>query len=413
MPYGTGKQNVNIGTNPNDGTGDSLRAGADKVNDNFLEVYGAMGNGTNLLINTSGAQTGQVLRWNGTDFIPQDFSNLTSTLNTNNYNIVSTGGNNINLVPDGTGDVQVTYGGQTSTFDGSTGQLQLSSSIAYKNEYATVGAAPTLASTKGYFFTVNGDQNPKVHLGAGGGLGDITADIVTNYSSIDKLVDVDITTTAPTANQVLKWDAVNNKFVPGDDAAGAATQNIFQTIGGDSGSTTADSSADTLTIAGGTNCTTAVSGDTLTVNVDGSFEFAELTDVNFTAIARGDSITYDPQGNGATDAWVNQPSPTLWYIISVGLNNNSYLIEGPGQAQTDDPTLHLYRGFTYIFVNNAGTNHPFRFQSTTGLSGSQWTLGVSGSQTGTQVFTVPHSAPNTLYYQCTIHTNMAGVLQIK
>ncbi|ADO97706.1 baseplate wedge tail fiber protein connector [Synechococcus phage S-ShM2] len=132
MPYGTGKQNVNIGTNPNDGTGDSLRAGADKVNDNFLEVYGAMGNGTNLLINTSGAQTGQVLRWNGTDFIPQDFSNLTSTLNTNNYNIVSTGGNNINLVPDGTGDVQITYGGQTSTFDGSTGQLQLSSTIAYK-----------------------------------------------------------------------------------------------------------------------------------------------------------------------------------------------------------------------------------------------------------------------------------------
>ncbi|MEK9894289.1 MAG: hypothetical protein VW454_04955, partial [Pelagibacteraceae bacterium] len=60
-----------------------------------------------------------------------------------------------------------------------------------------------------------------------------------------------------------------------------------------------------------------------------------------------------------------------------------------------------------------GTNHPFRFQSTTGLSGSQWTLGISGSQTGTQIFTVPHSAPNTLYYQCTIHANMAGTLQIK
>ena len=57
MPYGTGKQNVNIGTNPNDGTGDSLRAGADKINDNTDEVYGALGNGSQLLVNVSGAAT--------------------------------------------------------------------------------------------------------------------------------------------------------------------------------------------------------------------------------------------------------------------------------------------------------------------------------------------------------------------
>ena len=411
MPYGTGKQLVSIGTQANDGTGDSLRAGADKLNDNFTEVYSALGNGSQLVVNTSGAATGHVLRWNGSDFVPQHFSNLTSTLNTNNFNIISTGGNSINLVPDGVGDVSLSYGGQTAVFDGTTGQAQFSSSISYKNEYSTVGAAPSLASNKGYFFTVNGDRKPKVHLSAGGGTGDITADLITNYSSIDELTDVDITTNAPTLNQVLKWDGT--KFIPGDDAAGAATQNLWSTIAADTGSTTTDSPTDTLTVAGGTNVTTAISGDTLTVNVDGNFELSELTDVNFTSVSRGDTLTYDPQGNGATAAWVNQPSPTIWYIISVGLNNNSYLIEGPGQAQADDPTLHLYRGFTYIFVNNAGSNHPFRFQSTQGLSGAQWTLGVSGSQTATQIFTVPHSAPNTLYYQCTIHTNMAGTLLIK
>lgn len=33
------QQTVNIGTLPNDNTGDTLRAGMDKVNDNFTELY--------------------------------------------------------------------------------------------------------------------------------------------------------------------------------------------------------------------------------------------------------------------------------------------------------------------------------------------------------------------------------------
>lgn len=33
------KQVINIGTTDNDGTGDSLRAGGDKINDNFDELY--------------------------------------------------------------------------------------------------------------------------------------------------------------------------------------------------------------------------------------------------------------------------------------------------------------------------------------------------------------------------------------
>lgn len=42
------KQTVNIGTVANDGTGDSVRAGGDKINDNFTEVYTALGDGNNL-----------------------------------------------------------------------------------------------------------------------------------------------------------------------------------------------------------------------------------------------------------------------------------------------------------------------------------------------------------------------------
>jgi len=42
-------QGISTGTIPNDGTGDSLLAGAIKVNENFLEVYNALGDGTSLL----------------------------------------------------------------------------------------------------------------------------------------------------------------------------------------------------------------------------------------------------------------------------------------------------------------------------------------------------------------------------
>ena len=46
------KQSIGLGTTPNDGTGDNLRVGGDKVNDNFNEIYSALGNGTDLQITT-------------------------------------------------------------------------------------------------------------------------------------------------------------------------------------------------------------------------------------------------------------------------------------------------------------------------------------------------------------------------
>ena len=42
------KSTINIGTAANDGTGDSLRSGATKVNGNTDEIYNAIGNGTDL-----------------------------------------------------------------------------------------------------------------------------------------------------------------------------------------------------------------------------------------------------------------------------------------------------------------------------------------------------------------------------
>jgi plastocyanin len=103
------------------------------------------------------------------------------------------------------------------------------------------------------------------------------------------------------------------------------------------------------------------------------------------------------------------PGNITWIITESG--SSDYVFSGPGiqSGNTNDPVLYLYKGTTYKFINNA-TAHPFAFRVSNG--GADYTNGVSGSQTGTQTFTVPMNAPSTLYYQCTIHSGMGNVINI-
>ena len=100
---------------------------------------------------------------------------------------------------------------------------------------------------------------------------------------------------------------------------------------------------------------------------------------------------------------------TRYYITANG--STDYRFAGPGMPNTvANPTLYLMRGFTYIFENSTGSSHPFRIQftgTTTGVG-----TYVSGSQQGIQVFTVPHDAPASYQYQCTIHSGMLGTFTI-
>ena len=78
------RQSINFGTNPNDGTGDTLRVAMDKVNDNFIELYGESSAATNLVFG----------------------ANAISVSNTNG---------NLALDVNGTGTVQVSQGLQVNT----------------------------------------------------------------------------------------------------------------------------------------------------------------------------------------------------------------------------------------------------------------------------------------------------------
>lgn len=94
--------------------------------------------------------------------------------------------------------------------------------------------------------------------------------------------------------------------------------------------------------------------------------------------------------------------------------SSAYLFNGPGlSASSSNPTLYFHRGHTYKFVNNMGA-HPFQFQTTAGLGGTAYTGGITGSpvSNGTLTWEVRHDTPSVLYYQCTAHASMQGVVYI-
>ena len=102
---------------------------------------------------------------------------------------------------------------------------------------------------------------------------------------------------------------------------------------------------------------------------------------------------------------------TRYYITANG--SSSYSLAGPGQRNSvGNPTMYLMRGFTYMFENSTGGSHPFRIQytgTTTGVG-----TYVSGQQSGVQIFTIPHDAPASYEYQCTVpsHAGMKGTFVI-
>jgi hypothetical protein len=80
-----------------------------------------------------------------------------------------------------------------------------------------------------------------------------------------------------------------------------------------------------------------------------------------------------------------------------------------------DPSLTLYRGQTYTF-DVLANGHPFHIQTQSApySQGSLYTTGVTnpGQENGTITFTVPLSAPATLYYVCQYHPAMSGTINV-
>ena len=105
-----------------------------------------------------------------------------------------------------------------------------------------------------------------------------------------------------------------------------------------------------------------------------------------------------------------RPAEATFNVVSNGAS--AYTFTGDGfTSGRDNPTLYLQRGLTYKFSVSA-SGHPFQIRLSDG--GSAYNTGVTnnGVQSGNLIFTPDMNAPNTLVYQCTVHSGMVGDIVI-
>ena len=219
---------------------------------------------------------------------------------------------------------------------------------------------------------------------------DVDADGTIQLAPYGTLEKIGIGITNPTSKLHIVGDTLVTGVVTATEFVGPATQVIV-----------ADESSDTTCFPVFTTAATGNQAPKTGANLAFNSSTGQLTATKFSG--DGSLLTNLPSDTPAdTDVQVT-------YDIS---NNgqSAYRFTGPGYSGADDnPDLYLVRGQRYRFINATG-GHPFQIQSDT--SGTAYTDGVSGSQTGTQDFNVQHNAPERLYYQCTSHPAMIGNIYI-
>ena len=205
------RQNINIGSSANDGTGDPLRTAFDKINDNFVELYGS----------------------------DNDINTLDANLDVNNFAITTgvTNGN-ITITPNGTGNIDlgsITINGSQISSNDST-QITLADNIQTTGTVNVTGAT-TLGSTLAVGTSLSLATGATVTGIDNGALGS-SATLLATQGAIKTYVDAQVT-----------------------------AQDLDFTCD-DSTTLSIDLDSESLQFSGGTGITTAGTGNTVTVAID-------------------------------------------------------------------------------------------------------------------------------------------------
>lgn len=443
------KSLINTGTAADAGDGDNLRAGAAKINSNINEIYTALGDGTELksLVNSSleidvpplsgivnkisllADTTATLNAINPADyqgtliFVNQTGSLYLAHGNVWNKVLLDTSGGNIvnytspltdvayggdlgdlndvdtQSVTPFTGAVlkydgfkwspatDVTTGGaglDADTLDGQDGSYYLNwNNFANKPTVpsqltdlgivdGTFGQVLTTDGNGAFTFTsVSAGSSQNVFETVSGDSGTTTANATDDTLTIAGGTNI--------ATQVV-GDTVTISYV-GDPNSGEANQNAFTFVQGDSGIAEADTTTDTLTIEGGTDITTSVSGDTVTISYSGAAPtFATLDDTNISTPVDGALLAYN--GND----WANVPQTVdqvalqaITRLTVTAVGTTGFLFDQYGATQ--DPTIYALNGTTIAFDLNDSSmaSHPFTIETSGGLQYSSGLVHVDNN----------------------------------
>ena len=389
------KQGISTGSSPNDGTGDTLLAGAEKVNENFNEIYTLAGDGTNL---APGIVTAIAAGSNisiSTSFGQVTVTALETTGISSYWNLNSTGintvGRNVGIgTTTAVAGLTVLGGGRISGFLTVTDGLVVSAGSKITGETSIIGGLQATGITT---FTSNSVNAVQFNVTG-----------VSTFAS-SKTATGFTTNTSNTNLTVTGVSTIATSNITTLTATTATATNFNSTHGNITGVTT-------VVTGFGTNITNT----NLTVTGISTFASSK-TATGFTTNTTNTNLRVTGVGTFVglcTAAEYGGPTGGRWQVGASGTAHYTFTGPGLGGTVTSDPTLYLARGQTYYF-NNTSTGQ-LRIQSgANGSVSSQWNVGVTNNDADQNVqleFEVPYSAPNTLYYQATNFNTMGGSIVI-
>ena len=321
------KLTINRGSVANDGTGDNLRDGANKVNLNFTEIYTAIGDGSTVngtIKVADDSSTVMTLSANGETIRLLGGTGITSTIS----------GNNLTLAVDGTVLSSTAVSTLTNksidltdnTITGTTAEFN---TALTDNDFATLAGTEALTNK-----TINASSN-----------------------TISNIVNANLSGSAAISNVNL----ANSKISIRDDSSTTDDINL----------------GETLVVAGGSGITTSISSNTLTIATDGAVVTETSTDTltNKTINGPDNTLTNIANGSLANSAvTLGATSVSLGATASSASNFNisgTSSLSGTGTVSTTGSANKLRFNFANVsslpaaadyegmFAYDIGANDPY------------------------------------------------------